>query len=111
MADQEPTTSPYRWSRLYVDPSLLRDRPTIYYGDYPHLSYNDSVTCQVHVAKATETLEMLATIYYGNPSWYWIIADFQPSDELPIFAPHEPLEEGRSILIPPKSIVRLFQRS
>lgn len=48
-----------------------------------------------HEIKSGDTLDSLALYYYGNPTYYWIIADFND-----ILDPFLPLIVGQIINIP-----------
>ena len=48
-----------------------------------------------HIIKAGDTLDSLSLYYYSNPTYYWIIADYNN-----IFDPFLPLVVGEQILIP-----------
>lgn len=48
-----------------------------------------------HEVKAGDTLDSLALYYYGNPTYYWIIADFND-----FLDPFIPLIVGKIINIP-----------
>lgn len=48
-----------------------------------------------HKIKSGDTLDSLALYYYGNPTYYWIIADFND-----ILDPFLPLVVGEIISIP-----------
>lgn len=56
---------------------------------------DDSTSYINHVIKEFDTLDSLALYYYGNPIYYWIIADFNR-----ILDPFEKLVEGNNIKIP-----------
>ena len=55
----------------------------------------DNITYVTHVVKDKDTLDSLALYYYNNPTYYWIIADFNR-----IRDPYEELEIGRILKIP-----------
>jgi len=48
-----------------------------------------------HTIQSGDTLDSLSLYYYSNPTYYWIIADFNN-----IFDPFLPLIVGEQILIP-----------
>ena len=55
---------------------------------------NDT-TYSLHFVKKDETIDMIALYYYNNPTYYWIIADFNR-----IVDPFVQLEEGQQLKIP-----------
>ncbi len=65
--------------------------------------YQGSITCWLknntlsinHVIENYDTLDSLALKYYGNPLYYWIIADYNR-----IHDPFIQLEVGKNIRIP-----------
>jgi len=48
-----------------------------------------------HVVKPADTLDSLALYYYGNPTYYWAIADFNNIHDV-----FEPLIVGTTIKVP-----------
>lgn len=46
-----------------------------FYGISSHL-VTDDVTFVAHKVKRGDTLDTLALYYYNNPTYYWVIADF-----------------------------------
>ena len=68
------------------------------YGTTAHLkNYSYYI---LHLCKATDTLDSLALEYYNNPTYYWVIADFNRIQD-----PFTDLEEGKYIKIPNFSTV------
>lgn len=63
------------------------------YGTGKHLKNN--TTHKIHTIKEGETLDTLALYYYNNPTYYWIIADFNRIQD-----PYKALEIGGKIKIP-----------
>ena len=49
----------------------------------------------LHEVKINDTLDTLALKYYNNPTYYWIIADFNK-----IQNPYLKLDEGIKLMIP-----------
>ena len=47
------------------------------------------------IVKPGDTLDNLALYYYNNPTYYWIISDYNN-----ILDPFEPLTVGEELLIP-----------
>lgn len=48
-----------------------------------------------HKVVERDTLDTLALYYYGNPTYYWIIADYNDIQD-----PYKKLEPGRVLKIP-----------
>lgn len=65
-----------------------------YYGITSHLNSEGS-SFVAHRVKRGDTLDSLALYYYNNPTYYWIIADFNK-----IRDPFLDLEEGTLLRIP-----------
>ena len=65
-----------------------------YYGLTSHLITEDT-SFVAHKVKRGDTLDSLALYYYNNPTYYWVIADFNK-----IRDPYLDLEEGRTLRIP-----------
>lgn len=63
------------------------------YGTGKHLKNN--TTYKVHTVQEGETLDTLALYYYNNPTYYWIIADFNRIQD-----PYIKLVVGSKINIP-----------
>ena len=56
----------------------------------------DNTTAYVnHTVKEFDTLDTLALYYYGNPTYFWIIADYNRIQD-----PFERLEKDSNIKIP-----------
>ena len=56
---------------------------------------NQSITYVLHEIKVNETLDTLALDYYNNPTFFWIIADFNHIQD-----PFLKLEIGSKLKIP-----------
>lgn len=56
---------------------------------------SDKTSYIIHKVEIPDTLDSLAYQYYGNPTFYWIIADFNR-----IHDPFKKLETGTNIKIP-----------
>lgn len=84
-----------RTSRYQVFPTYFHniDEKRIY-GITAHLLTEDT-SYVPHMVGHNDTLDSLALYYYNNPTYYWIIADFNR-----IRDPYEPLEVGRILKIP-----------
>lgn len=59
----------------------------------------------VFVAPAGTTFASLANAHLGDPRWWWILADMNPST----FYPWE-LEDGQNVRVPPLSSLTSFRR-
>lgn len=66
---------------------------------------NKNTSYLVHICKQNQTLDVLSVIYYKNPMYYWIIADFNSIQD-----PYEPLQQGRKIKIPVKSLIEYYKK-
>lgn len=55
----------------------------------------DNTPYVVHTVKLNDTLDSLSLYYYGNPLYYWIIADFNNIQD-----PYINLEVGQKLNIP-----------
>lgn len=84
-----------RVSRYSVFPFYYNTMDNKYiYGITAHLDTEDS-KCVSHKVKDGDTLDSLALYYYNNPTYYWIIADFNRIQD-----PYEELEIGTILKIP-----------
>ena len=63
------------------------------YGVGSNLS--DATPFKIHRVKEGETLDSIALYYYNNPTYYWIVADFNRIQD-----PYVTLETGSSLKIP-----------
>jgi hypothetical protein len=64
-----------------------------FYGSSPRLK--SDIPHRIHKVMEEDTLDTLALYYYNNPTYFWIIADFNN-----IRDPFEPLEVGSHLKIP-----------
>ncbi len=64
------------------------------HGITAHLQTSDT-TYVNHKVALGDTLDTLALHYYNNPTYYWIIADFNRIQD-----PFEPLQQGDIIKVP-----------
>jgi nucleoid-associated protein YgaU len=55
----------------------------------------DTTPFKTHKIREGESLDTLALYYYNNPTYFWIIADFNRIND-----PYETLEVGSKIKIP-----------
>jgi nucleoid-associated protein YgaU len=58
------------------------------------------VSYKVHTIEVGDTLDSLALYYYNNPTYFWIIADFND-----IIDPYEELKVGEILKIPTFSTI------
>lgn len=65
-----------------------------------YIPLNDSTPFTYHIIKRNDTLDSLALYYYNNPTYFWIIADFNN-----IIDPYEALKVGERIKIPAFSLI------
>ena len=72
------------------------------YGTTTHLRDNTAYT--IHIVQQNDTLDTLALAYYNNPTYYWVIADFNR-----ICDPFEKLEVGKRVKIPSFSAIEFQQ--
>lgn len=56
---------------------------------------NKETPYKIHTVQEGESFDTLALYYYNNPTYYWIIADFNEIQD-----PYIELEIGRKIKIP-----------
>ena len=59
-----------------------------------------TTACIQHTVQERDTLDSLALYYYGNPTYFWIIADYNRIQD-----PFENLTEGDIISIPTFSAI------
>lgn len=84
-----------RVSRYQIFPFYYNKLDEKYiYGITSHLTTEDTKFV-AHKVKDKDTLDSLALYYYGNPTYYWVIADFNRISD-----PYKPLEKGIVIKIP-----------
>lgn len=65
-----------------------------FYGLTGHLM-KENTRYVAHKVVQNDTLDTLALYYYGNPTYYWIIADFNDIQD-----PYKPLTIGETLKIP-----------
>lgn len=84
-----------RVSRYSVFPYYYNTLDDKYiYGLTTHLK-TDNINFVNHYVQQGDTLDTLALYYYNNPTYFWIIADFNKIQD-----PYEKLEIGRTLRIP-----------
>ena len=64
---------------------------------------NDNTSHIIHTAKNGDTFDSLALYYYGNPTYYWIICDFNHIQD-----PYAELYSGDKIKIPTFSSIEFL---
>lgn len=80
-----------------------------YYYDEKSNKYLYGITSQLekdipyvsHIVQQNDTLDSLALYYYNNPTYYWIIADFNNIND-----PYIQLKKGIKLKIPTFSKVK-----
>lgn len=70
------------------------------YGLTSHLQHNDTKYVN-HYVKQDDTLDTIALYYYNNPTYYWVIADFNRIQD-----PYKKLEIGSVLKIPTFSNIK-----
>lgn len=60
----------------------------------------DTTPYVIHVVKREDTFDSLALYYYNNPTYFWVICDFNRIND-----PFYELEEGQRIKIPSFSML------
>ena len=63
------------------------------YGTTSNLKNNTPYV--IHVVKQNDTFDSLALKYYNNPTYFWIIADYNRYND-----PYEKLQPGMKLKIP-----------
>lgn len=63
------------------------------YGTYHQL--DDGTNYQIYVTKHNDTYDSIALQFYNNPTYYWIIVDFNRIND-----PFVPPKEGTRLKIP-----------
>lgn len=56
---------------------------------------NGNTSYVLHEVKRGESIDSIALYYYNNPTYYWVICDFNHFDD-----PFIELEEGQKIKVP-----------
>lgn len=70
------------------------------YGITAYLK-NKNTPYMNHKVQLRDTLDTLSLYYYGNPTYYWVIADFNRIQD-----PYKPLKVGEIIKIPTFSTIQ-----
>lgn len=73
-----------------------------FYGTTAQL--NDTLGYSLHVVKEGDTFDSIALAYYNNPTYYWIICDFNK-----IQNPYKKLQVGEKIKVPVMSAIQFLQ--
>lgn len=68
------------------------------YGTTSQINVN--VSYILHNVRKNETLDSIALDYYNNPTYFWVIADFNRIQD-----PYDKLQEGSSLKIPSLSSI------
>ncbi len=61
---------------------------------------NTNISYILHKVKKNETLDSISLDYYNNPTYFWVIADFNRIQD-----PYNKLEEGINLKIPSLSSI------
>lgn len=61
---------------------------------------NENISYVMHTVKNGESLDSIALYYYNNPTYYWMLCDFNHFDD-----PFIDLKEGQRIKIPTFSAI------
>ena len=61
---------------------------------------NDTTTYKIHKVQDGDTLDSIALYYYNNPTYFWVVADFNRIQD-----PYAVLEVGRRLKIPTFSAI------
>lgn len=72
------------------------------YGTTAHL--RDDTPYSIHIVEQNDTLDTIALQYYNNPTYYWVVADFNR-----IRDPYIPLKVGERIKVPSFSLLEFEQ--
>jgi len=84
-----------RVSRYSVFPYYYNRLDNKYvYGVTSHL-ITEGKNFVTHIVEPGDTLDTLSLYYYNNPTYYWIIADFNKIQD-----PYEKLEVGAHLKVP-----------
>ena len=82
-------------SRYQVFPIYYNTKDGKYFHGITSHLLTDDMTYVAHKVKMGDTLDTLALYYYNNPTYYWVIADFNK-----IRDPYESLVVGTVLKIP-----------
>lgn len=64
---------------------------------------DQSTDYSIYTVKYNDTYDSIAVDYYNNPSYYWVICDFNRIDD-----PFEKPEEGTKLAIPVLSTIQFL---
>lgn len=81
-------------SRYELVPIFYNKLDKKYQPGFP-MRLEKDIPCINHKVQAGDTLDSISLFYYGNPTYYWIIADYND-----ILDPFLPLKVDEKLLIP-----------
>ena len=93
LTDKTAKTSNYfsRYNGLYYYYNTLDNKYQLQTGSW----YSQDNTYEVYTVQEGDTYDSIALKYYGNPTYYWVICDFNRiTDSL------KKLEVGDTLMIP-----------
>ena len=90
-------------SRYTLVPIFYNKLDKKYQPGFP-MRLDKSTLCINHKVEAGDTLDSMALFYYGNPTYYWIIADFND-----IMDPFLPLTVGETLKVPTFSSLVFYE--
>lgn len=81
-------------SRYTLVPIFYNKMDKVYQPGFP-MQLSREIVHINHIVYPGDTLDSLSLYYYGNPTYYWVIADYNN-----ILDPFEPLTVGEKLQIP-----------
>lgn len=102
--DKEVGLKQYSYLSRYTSVPLMHDaKGNQYHGT---VKWTEETTGSTYKVKVGDTLEKIALAYYGNPNFWWVVADANR-----ILDPFEELEEGRVLKIISLNDIKFTQRA
>jgi len=91
-------------SRSLNTPAIVLDEKIQYELWRASASFRGSSDYRIHVVRDADVgrLDLVAYEYYGNPGWWWVIAD--ANDIIDIFS----IKPGATLKIPSRSVVERY---
>ena len=90
-------------SRYTLVPIFYNKLDKKYQPGFP-IRLDKSTPSIIHKVKQGDTLDSMSLYYYGNPTYYWIIADYND-----ILDPFLPLVEGDILKVPTFSSLVFYE--